>query len=978
MLRSSVATMDALKWRSCIIKQSLKYTLASGIFAQASGINKSDEDSLDDLSFGSQEDSVLCATSNNNNEPSASSDTDASVRCILDFLEPFLREKDKLQPTAILQQHYATFQHKRDKKSKQVSVKPWFSYTQLQDECKDLWWTAKMSVPEEVAVDWGLETYFTSGHLPLLLDEGEVVKAGVGYQDLLSALFGKFKIQSDGEKAALLFKSKAAAQKSATLNLLSRLHKSLKIEAHEAKSNSNRAEHVHPTETQFPSWVNRLHVLGFGGQEARYTLYSIKHQAALSDPKGPMLSANNPCVIKCILTCKDNSSGDQMSIKSGDHFTKEHSFEDMLRCLEASLSTSNVLCQSSVVETHEKELIMGKYDQSVSYEKTLPLWSTAPVESTAFLYELKFTTNNTTLTASSEISSSRNSKIVPFCHVYGLEESESTRIGLLTGSDIFDVLNDGQTELSAEFTIPSSEVPYGNVSVTVCNRTRIDLSELKSQMPIATELDPVSLIKCFNATLFENGGRTYGITPAKSQAEILSQICDNRSDSDRTYLLLPLEPSESINDRGLLIDWRTIIDVVNDTSTPALAITDGNEPHLISNSTLHNRFIKQPVGFKGNLFVMDRDSNSALTAESLLPQDMISDIPHETKAKFYDRYGLDMESATYASYHTCCWAKKPGQDDLEMSVLKYPHQSLIKAHKVLSHIDSDFTISLAKVNSASSNKLPRSVAQRSIAELLITAGYLIPELAVCLPMPRDMLYLAQHSCHFMTALERSYDLKAANVRLLTMQREAGNALQEHANSSSASLTKLINDATELNNRSLVRENERLESLGDAVLMFLVTMNVFSSCSHRRDDVLDLFNDEITKQGKNKVLSVGAMLIGLSRLSHDKANAISSWRSACMPNATAPSDGKPSVKVLADTMESIIGATFLVDRTGAMSVSILNEIAPCFDASEGQLSTKHWFTAVSTCMHGAYQFERDALWTLELNRLNGILKESSVL
>jgi dsRNA-specific ribonuclease len=98
----------------------------------------------------------------------------------------------------------------------------------------------------------------------------------------------------------------------------------------------------------------------------------------------------------------------------------------------------------------------------------------------------------------------------------------------------------------------------------------------------------------------------------------------------------------------------------------------------------------------------------------------------------------------------------------------------------------------------------------------------------------------------------------------------------------------------------------------------------------------------------------------------------------MPNSTAPSDGNPSAKNLADTMESMIGASFLVDSTGAMSVGILNEISPCFDATEGQQSIKHWFTAVSTCMDGGYQFERDTLWTSELNRLNGILKESTVL
>jgi hypothetical protein len=64
----------------------------------------------------------------------------------------------------------------------------------------------------------------------------------------------------------------------------------------------------------------------------------------------------------------------------------------------------------------------------------------------------------------------------------------------------------------------------------------------------------------------------------------------------------------------------------------------------------------------------------------------------------------------------------------------------------------------------------------------------------------------------------------------------------------------------------------------------------------------------------------------------------------------------------------------------MVVGILNEIAPCFNAAKGQqdINPSHWFNAVSTCMQGGYQFERDAPWMSELNRLKMILDDSSVL
>jgi hypothetical protein len=73
---------------------------------------------------------------------------------------------------------------------------------------------------------------------------------------------------------------------------------------------------------------------------------------------------------------------------------------------------------------------------------------------------------------------------------------------------------------------------------------------------------------------------------------------------------------------------------------------------------------------------------------------------------------------------------------------------------------------------------------------------------------------------------------------------------------------------------------------------------------------------------------------------------------------------------------------LIDGTGAMSVGILDEIAPCFEQGGCQdfaNASGRWFNSKCTCLNEGYQFKSDVLWASELNRITEILrKEPTVL
>ena len=1008
----------------------------------------------------------------NQTHASNNDEEDSSIKVIQDFLEPFLREEDKQQPVAVLQKHYSEYQYGQDKHSQQKSVKWWFQYTQRYGDRKSLWWTSEVHVPSDVAKQWGFDVSddspleIRSGPLPFTSSGLESVESSNsnGEHDVLLDLFGVYKKHVDGSgEEKIWFKTKGGAQKSSTLNLLFLLESRKEMNAQVVTNGvqvlnnkeCNTPGNVSPR--QFPLWVNRLYALGFGRKSTRrFTLHTIKHSAALVSPNGSIMSSKNPCIISCTLIYSYNnfnSNRETVTVTStGNYFKKEHSFEDVLSQLEFSLPAPCVsLSRSSAAEAQEKAYIMDRYDGNISYEVALPRWSTCEIGRRAFLYEVKFST-----TSRHTDNTYHPKDSVPLDDLYGLKSS--TRMGLLTGCDIFEGLHDKTQELTAEFTVPKSVMADGPLSVVICNKTIVDMSQIEAEIAMMAPgetVGPLSLIKCFNAILFENGGKTYGMCPSKSPKEILSLLLDEfATECDRKYCFLPLLSSTiSHNNEKLCIDWRIILDVLHNVTHPAIQRFEVNPlyyyvvvfiltailiiecavyrekfkimpgssidilasicgpngmynlkvivglilvtlfsidkfvpPRRVPAMMLSNRFIKQPVGFRGNLFVLDRrESNSNLTSSSpLFRADVIATIPNGLKESFYNRHKEQLALATYASYYARLTKSKQlhssNQTMRNGLRLKYQNEHLIKTLHVRCHADHDFTLSghLKGVNKKTATAPPNS-----IAKILAMQGYLIPELVQLLSMPRDLLYVSQHASHFMTALERNHSLKVAVSRLSQLRTKAFDLVDcDKQNMSLVTLEGGVNKATELGNKnttaSTTREDERLESLGDAVLMFLVVVKLFASCPNRKEHVLDWFKAEIERHGKNVVLHRGALLLGLHRLCSNKQKCVSSWNSAYTTSSVHGSDSETMMmKRLSNVLESLLGAAYLSDPTGAVAVGILSEMSPCFELAKHEVATGDnpcWFTSKSTCLVAGYQFEKDSIWTSEMNQLNQILQE----
>ena len=174
-----------------------------------------------------------------------------------------------------------------------------------------------------------------------------------------------------------------------------------------------------------------------------------------------------------------------------------------------------------------------------------------------------------------------------------------------------------------------------------------------------------------------------------------------------------------------------------------------------------------------------------------------------------------------------------------------------------------------------------------------------------------------------------------------------------------------------------RDHERLETLGDAVLLHFIVLNLFAKLSSPIDElIMDVFERVIAIQGKNKILFNAAMQIGLHRLIHTGSVSTLSWRSkyetirkiSCTGGATDMAQ-----KQLSDTVESIIGATYLADTSGLMTVGFLNQIGPdfpeIFDPDRSSCDQAiGWFVAKGTCLKEGFPFIKHSRWVDELEQI----------
>lgn len=950
---------------------------------------------------------LMDETDNNNGNGIANQAGDA--RIIADQVQSFLQsylptdpntEQQPLQPISVLQQYYNTIQYAQNKQAQMKSIKSWYT-DKSWGELRDLHWTSRVSIPREVASEWGLidanaastgdvkeAVDISSGHLPLSLDVRERL-SDLYAGDLLGDLFGKYKVSSitnDGNET-VWFKTKNSSRKSATLNALFAMelgtistfttsstasHTTLIDEANSMPIESDRSSMLPIKAKVCPGWVDRLYNLGFGSSTSnqQFKLQSMRYIGALKDQNGELLSSNNPCLVSCVATFLDSEaddSGEVLSVKSMCCRSKEDSLYSLLNQLEATLVSRRDINQQTHAMKSEKDFIQSSLAGVIEYEEILPRWSTSKMESTFFLYELDFHLKRDMRVGTGE-SNNRINEPMPIPEAFGLDDDVCTRIGIVIGSDLFESIDDINIDLCADFTLPSGTC----FSVRMFNRRRLSLSDLMQQIVgvspkihLQSGEDPLTLMKCFNFILFEDGGKTYGLKPMGEWRETLSKSAAGSVNNGRTHLFVPLlsgpvretssiDSSDSIR-LGLQIDWRVVWDTVHHKPTHVLRRV-GIEDYLLTgislrtidsfssvkrvpSSLLRNRCMTS-IGLKNWAFVTKGgESNTFTSLSPLLPANAISNVPSFVKDKFYEYNQLSLAVATYADYYQV----------MRKAPLRFPEEMLLHTTRIWKHTEHDFTLVSRHYEGISKRRGPRN----SVRDLIGEKGYLVPELTVLLPMPRDMMYLCHHDTKFISALERSHLLRRAALRLRSIQRATCQALHyELLVISDADAVRLLNLATSASGSS-VNTSERLESLGDAVLLFFIVLNVFAAKSPASDEVemvLDLFRSVITMQGRNKVLVRAGMRLGMHVLLNCKQ------------------------KKLSDVFESILGAAYILDSTGCAAVGILNEVGSCFpELGMQQSSEDNWFTGRGPCIREGYPFHRHSEWEDDLRRMNDVLQ-----
>ncbi|KAL7430757.1 hypothetical protein ACHAXH_006418, partial [Discostella pseudostelligera] len=271
----------------------------------------------------------------------------------------------------------------------------------------------------------------------------------------------------------------------------------------------------------------------------------------------------------------------------------------------------------------------------------------------------------------------------------------------------------------------------------------------------------------------------------------------------------------------------------------------------------------------------------------------------------------------------------------------------------------------------------------SISNILTDRGLLVPELVQIIPLRRDFLYICRRASSFMPKLERAHTLLAVASRLRKLQQ---NGMAPAHSVSTDILLRLVDKATTRGSTSnkgsavLVRDHERLETLGDSVLLHFIVLNILAKLSSTDDEfVLDIFERVISVQGKNRILFNAAMQIGLHRLIHDGNASTSSWKSKYQTSSKVSCTRAIVIapKQLSDTVESIIGATYLADSTGSMTVGFLNQIGPDFPNVFDSFGSScdqaiGWFVAKGTCLKEGFPFKKHPRWVDELERIQEIM------
>ena len=586
-----------------------------------------------------------------------------------------------------------------------------------------------------------------------------------------------------------------------------------------------------------------------------------------------------------------------------------------------------------------------------------------------------------------------------------------------------------ETDLSAECTFGSN----GNVCVTMCNRTEITFAKMVQQVKSAcleTGLDedgslaPINALKCFNVILFDHG-KTYGLGPNPVWADLLKRLNEDQGwlGNRRTNLFLPLR-SEPQNDShtshrdDIEIDWQLVWDVVHYktklveeslfVSTSCVLVLSF---FAVTCYAIWGRDVQRSDWtFSGNVLFAAGISAAIHSTKSIPSSPFLNRFllqPTLFGKRVFVAKNEEPEQARCLVHLLCCLFKTRWHEcnmlllnKLRQCYMRCPTDPLIPAQLLagVTYAQHELTLLHQLYGQTFPNLKSKLPPKHSMACILAARGLLVPELTLMLPMPRDMIYMCRHAPIFMLELERAYTLRDVALRLRELQQNVEkplNAIQVPIDE----MARLIGKATLIHKNAdtktlVIRDHERLEILGDSVLLHFIVLNLFVKMfSSNVDHVLDIFELVTMQQGSNKFLFKAAMRIGLPRvLSVGNVSSTKAWRSICN---TSPKEhltnlthcaltNSLSKKQLSDSFESILGATYLLDANGSMAIGFLNTIGSFLSKIENDVvasisddpfgnQAQFWFTGEGTCLKEGYPLNAHSGLAAELTKIRSILQ-----
>ncbi|KAL3758875.1 hypothetical protein ACHAWU_003147 [Discostella pseudostelligera] len=940
-------------------------------------------------------------------------------------------------PIALLQQLYNQTQPKQEQDK---SIKPWFHYVDWKDDDNKYNWTCYIIVPASLIKLWKLKSsggVYYSGRLlgissslmntkKIENDDGDDADRCDGsdaennftettglqadhdpLDDALLHLCGEWSAVSVSPAATttcaksltenehIRFKLKKGAEKSAALNLLFAI-------AMERLDNDNEDTTINyevddvcaSVESSSSNRIIPKQVVE-GGDEVRLQLHKLQLYGNVQYPENDeYLSRDNPCKVRCVvsvLNIAKNGCGDGddaiHEVTSDWHNNADDSIHDAYHKLKTKHETLSLHGNDAQMKKCMVNILSEMQKRSkttiIAYEESLPNWATAKIGSKFYLHELEFSIVNNCDTEHTEqsgddVTDSKKTSMSKFMQV---DDDAATRVGIVCGCASLEY------GLCADFewTGIADNDTQRVVRVAITNSTEVSHSDMMQQIEQvspAIQLEeggcPVSLTKCFNKIVFDYG-KQYGMGPKPVWNELLDAVTscnDVEFGNSRNFMFVPLLPKSDgthANSSTCGIDWEVMYNVVHHKTT---SIVDATSP-----SCLRNRFITQPTGFGGRVFIAKNEINVIETPSSpLLSMELALQLPDQLKEKLRTTFlGCELSNITYAQYF----------EQVHRYSIQHPEKPLVAARSLSQLTYEQHELQLRHRQSGESSKA-QSIAYSprcSISNILTDRGLLVPELVHIFPLPRDFLYICRRASSFMPKLERAQTLLAVASRLRKLQQNGiARGIAPAHSVSTDNLLPLVDKATTRGSTSnngsalLVRDHERLETLGDSVLLFFIVLNIFAKLSITDDEfVLDIFDRMISVQGKNRILFNAAMQIGLHRLIHDGSASKSSWKSKYQTASKVSCIRAIEIapKQLSDTVESIIGATYLADQSGSMTVGFLNQIGPDFpDMFDSDGSTCDqaigWFAAKGTCIKEGFPFTEHPRWVDELERIQEIM------